>query len=501
MDHLLTRRVTLVLVALLTLWRLYLAASLQLHPDEAYYWLWARRLDYGYYDHAPMVAYFIRLGTLWSQAEVWVRITGVLTPVVLSAILWRMAVQMFESQRVAAATVLLFNVSPWIMLGMLVMTPDIPLLLFWGLGVYLLWEIVRTGRTGLWYWLGLVYGLALLSKYTAVLLGPCVLLFLLLSKEERRWLKTPHPYLAVLLGLAVFSPVMLWNSQHDWISFRFQVGHGLSASDSSWLNILVYIAGQCFLTSPVGWVAGVVVGIAAAVRRNKAALLLACTSLPVIAFFGYTSYRSLAGANWPAMVYTGFSVLTGAFWLVRSRARTVLWWLTFTPTLILSLFITVHTRFAPLPERWIPEVTRQNDGTNFLYDWRDLAQHLQDRPGPKPDFLLVSSHQLAAELLYYGGEDWPVVLDPHSRVSQFNFWPQALPAKAQRGLAIWPGVEDPMTLGCFFSRVEEQPNFDAHRGNYSYRRYHLVEGELNQVAGRPLEKCVPNTTPAFVPHN
>lgn len=497
MDHLLTRRATIALVALLTLWRLYLATTLQLHPDEAYYWLWSRRLDYGYFDHAPMVAYFIRLGTLWSQAEVWVRITGVLTPVVLSAMLWRMAVQMFESTRVAAATVLLFNISPWIMLGMLIMTPDIPLMLFWGLGVYLLWALVRTGRTGLWYGIGLAYGLAMLSKYTAVLFGPCVLLFLLLSREERRWLKTPHPYLAVALSLLVFSPVMLWNSQHDWVSFRFQVGHGLQPADSSWLNPLVYAAGQSLLNSPVGWVVGIVVGISASVRKNKAVLLLACTSLPVIAFFGYTSYRSMAGANWPAMVYSGFALLTGAFWLARSRVRTVLWWLAFAPTLFLTLFITVHARFAPLPERWLPEVTRQNDGTNFLYDWRELAQHLRERPGAKPDFLLISSHQLAAELFYYGGEDWPIYLDPHSRVTQFNYWPHDLPANAQRGLAIWPGVEDPMSLGCFFSRIEELPNFDAHRGNYSYRRYHLIEGQLSQPAGRALEKCAPNSGPIF----
>ena len=76
MDHLLTRRGAILFVGILALWRLYLSSQLQLHPDEAYYWLWSHRLDLSYFDHPPMVAYFIWLTTRFSETELWVRLSG-----------------------------------------------------------------------------------------------------------------------------------------------------------------------------------------------------------------------------------------------------------------------------------------------------------------------------------------------------------------------------------------------------------------------------------------
>ena len=69
MEKLFNKRNTIIFVGVLTLWRLYLSAELQLHPDEAYYWLWSRNLDVAYFDHSPLVAYFIWFTTLLSKSE------------------------------------------------------------------------------------------------------------------------------------------------------------------------------------------------------------------------------------------------------------------------------------------------------------------------------------------------------------------------------------------------------------------------------------------------
>lgn len=144
MEKLLNRRTTVFFLAALTLWRLYLSATLDLHPDEAYYWLWSTRLDYGYFDHAPMVAWFIWLSTRLSDTELWLRLFGALVPLAISGLLWQLALQMYRSVPVAAASVLLFNAFPMSLLGLMVMTLDVPLLLFWSLGVWLLWQLSRT---------------------------------------------------------------------------------------------------------------------------------------------------------------------------------------------------------------------------------------------------------------------------------------------------------------------------------------------------------------------
>ena len=246
MDKLFSRQGTLAFVLLLSAWHLYLSASLQLHPDEAYYWLWSRNLDIGYYDHSPLVAYFIWFTTLLSKAEVWVRLSGTVVTLITSYLTWQLAIQLFASIRIAAGSVMLFNVYPLTTMGMIVMTPDIPVILFSALTIYLFWQVMCSSKTWLWYALGAAFGLALLSKYTAILLLPCLFLYLLLT-EDRRWLKTIHPYLAALTGMLFFMPVVYWNSQHDWVSFAFQFGHGLGGQSYSLDRVVDYLAGQLLL--------------------------------------------------------------------------------------------------------------------------------------------------------------------------------------------------------------------------------------------------------------
>ncbi len=98
MDTFFTKRNTIIVVGLLILWKIYLSATLQLHPDEAYYWLWSRHLDFGYFDHAPLIAWAIRLTTLFSQQELWVRFTGIIGAVVTSICAWVLTMQLFPRQ-------------------------------------------------------------------------------------------------------------------------------------------------------------------------------------------------------------------------------------------------------------------------------------------------------------------------------------------------------------------------------------------------------------------
>ena len=93
--------------------------------------------------------------------------------------------------------------------------------------VAMLWSLVRLHESGnprWWLAAGLFAGLALLSKLTAIMLLPAVAAFVLVPDWRRRWLLSPWPWLAALIAVAVFSPVLIWNAEHDWASFRFQFG-------------------------------------------------------------------------------------------------------------------------------------------------------------------------------------------------------------------------------------------------------------------------------------
>lgn len=480
----LNARNTVALVAALTLWRLYLGGALQLHPDEAYYWLWSRNLDISYFDHPPVVAYFIRLTTLVSQSEMWVRLSGPLASVVASVLMWRLALQLFGNVAVAAGSVMLFNVLPLTVLGLTVITPDVPVFLFWALGVVVFWQLVQTGQAWRWYLLGLLFGLALLSKYTAVLLAPCVFLYLLLT-EQRRWLLTPHPYLALALGVAVFAPVLVWNSQHDWVSFTFQFRNGLGSQSLSLANVAEYVGAQMLITSPVVWAMGAYAGVLALVRRDRALLFLACMSLPVLAFFGVSSLRKVAGANWPAFAYFAFCILASHFCLAApgTRLKRALWGVSVVWALALSMLFTLHARFHVIPlERW-SQAAATADVTNFFHGWRELAAELRQYPQHK--FAITPSHQLSAEIMYYTQGDLPARTARMTRPSQFNLWPWTQPMQGTEGLYLW-SEDDFINDGeGRFSAPDVSRAIPIHRDGRVVRIYHLIPGTAHTVSPFP----------------
>jgi len=484
MEKLLTQRNTVILVGALTLWRLYLSAALQLHPDEAYYWLWSRNLDISYFDHPPMVAYFIWLTTLVSQSELWVRLSGTLVFLAASGLLWRLALQLFGSVAIAASSVILLNAYPLTTLGLMVTTPDVPVFLFWSLGVYLFWQTLQSQKVGLWYLVGVCFGLALVSKYTAILMAPCFFLYLVLT-DERRWLKTVHPYLALLLGFICFLPVIYWNSQHDWVSFTFQLRNGLNSETYSLAKVGEYVGGQMLLTNPIAWVMGMGVALVGIFRKDKRILFVVCTAMPVIVFFGVSSLKKAAGANWPAFAYFSFSILVSYYCFHRvSRLRRVLWSVAVLTSLSLSMAITLHARFQWLPLESFSKGLATVDATNSFYGWKELVDTLV-KQYPDRHEVVTPSHQLSAEVMYYSQGSLLARTARITRPSQFNLWRWTHDLDGTQGLYLW-SVEDYIGADApsFVSPAVSLP-IAVHRGRYIVRSYFLLPGHPGQTPPFP----------------
>src|SRR5574344_105357 len=121
---------TIVFVTISVVWKIFLASALCLHPDEAYYWLWSKNLDLSYYDHAPMIAYFIKLTTIFSDSELAVRFSAIIAMAVLSVVIWKFVIKLFGSELFASASVILLHSMPIIFSASFIMTPDTPLFLF-----------------------------------------------------------------------------------------------------------------------------------------------------------------------------------------------------------------------------------------------------------------------------------------------------------------------------------------------------------------------------------
>src|SRR6202521_490056 len=220
----LVRNTAVTILALVAL-RLAAAAWMPLTFDEAYYWMWSKHLAGGYYDHPPMVAVVIRLGTMIAgDTELGVRLVSLLLALPMSWAVYRAATILFGGQRVAATATVLLNVTLMAAVGTLIVTPDAPLLVASSFVLFFLAKVLESGRGAWWLAVRAAVGAAVLSKYTALFFGPAILIWLVAVPKLRRWLVSPWPYLGGIVALAIFSPVILWNADHEWVSFLKQIG-------------------------------------------------------------------------------------------------------------------------------------------------------------------------------------------------------------------------------------------------------------------------------------
>ncbi len=223
----------------------YFALLLLLAPinllsfDTFYYWEWSRHLDIGYYDGSPMIAYMIKLSTLlFGHTLFALSFIGVASAALTSWIIYKTA-RLFLSKEASGIAMALWLFSPWTTLDIIKQTTyDTPLTIFWALTLYFAAQFITSNKIKYLYMLGGSIGLMMLSKYSGAVLVLALFLFLLTTKY-RYLFKSPHLYLAILLAVVIFSPVIIWNQQHDWQSFLYQLTtHKLEKTINPLLGII-----------------------------------------------------------------------------------------------------------------------------------------------------------------------------------------------------------------------------------------------------------------------
>ncbi len=301
---------SLVILGLVAL-RLIAAAFTPITFDEAYYWMWSKHLAGGYYDHPPMVAVVIRLGTMIAgDNEFGVRLVSILLALPMSWAIYQAAAMLFGSRRVAASSAILLNVTLMTAVGTMIVTPDAPLLVASGFLIFALAKVLQTGQGAWWLAVGAAAGCALLSKYTALFFGPAILIWLIVVPKLRRWLLSPWLYLGGVVALLLFAPVILWNAEHDWVSFIKQMGRARIA-DFRPVYIAELIPTQIAFATPLVWMLGAM-GLYALFRRRAGALparaLINAMFWVIVAYFVWHSLHARVEANWFAPVYPAFAI-------------------------------------------------------------------------------------------------------------------------------------------------------------------------------------------------
>jgi 4-amino-4-deoxy-L-arabinose transferase-like glycosyltransferase len=403
-------RSAIIVTVVATLVRLSFAAWLPLFPDETYYWDWSRHLAGGYFDHPPMIAVLIRAGTLVGGATPFaVRFFPVLAGAVASLAAVGIA-RRNAGDRAARSAAIVFALMPLAASGLVLATPDAPLLAMNAVALYFVVGALQApirSRASLLWWCaaGVALGLAFASKYTSILLPIGLTIAVVLRPSLRARLTEPGPYVACVLATLVFLPVLHWNATHDWISFRFQIQHGLGAPKGSALQReLELFGGQLGLVSPILFLlAADAVWRAARRPVTDAHFALAVVALASWGFFVYSALRRPVEANWPAPSYVPAVALLAAIASSLTRDRWLRRGIVLAAAMVAVLYVHALVPILPLPAPRDPlargagwkgaaqqvEIARRARdaqpgrtlaGADRYQDVSELAFHLPDHP-------------------------------------------------------------------------------------------------------------------------
>jgi 4-amino-4-deoxy-L-arabinose transferase-like glycosyltransferase len=422
------------LITGVTLWRAAVAWALPVTQDEAYYFDWARHLSWGYFDHPPGVALLALGSTLAPASAIAGRlgnlIAATLTLVVLARFYRRCTL---PGQARVLALVIVAATLPGLGVGVIA-TPDTGLALCWALALHEALAALQGNRRR-WLGAGLAVGLGLLAKYPMVLIGP-VLLWAI-ARADPRALRTPWPYLGGVVALIVFLPHLHWNASNDWVTMRFQLGHGFASETGPLLphdlpeavrmassgadgpktagdrlaSIGRYAGGQLALWGLLLVPFAVALGrrrpadtepVGAGTDARALPLLWAGALFPLL-FFSLTAAFGSPEANWPAMYLMSAAPLAA---LALRHVGGWVWAGAAGNALLISLYA-LHAATAALPiGDWGNRILRETHG------YQALAERVRALPGP----VFADAYQTTAMLRFYQPQlavtQWPGVTRP-----------------------------------------------------------------------------------------
>ncbi|HLX70510.1 MAG TPA: glycosyltransferase family 39 protein, partial [Verrucomicrobiae bacterium] len=427
---------------------LYLKSGLvELSEDEAYQWIWSKHLALSYYSKPLMIACTQWFGThLWGDNEFGVRFFAPVIGSVLAFLLLRFFAREVNA-RAGFFLVLIVCATPLMALGCVLMTIDPLSVLFWTAAMITGYRAIQPGgKTAPWLWTGLWMGLGFLSKYTEIAQVVCWIIFFALWKPARVHLRKPGPYLMLLVNLLCTAPVVIWNSQHNWITVSHVATN--AAVDKTWhpslnhlVDFLAFVGTECGLLNPIFFMATAWACFAfwRRARHDPRLVYLFCMGAPLFLGYMFYSFHSAIKPNWIAPSILPLLCLMVIYWDTRWRlgVRALKGWLIAGLTLGFFMVgflhetdLVKHVDIAgrPLPPK--PDPMTRVRGYEEMANIVEQARQKLLEEG-KPVFIIAGHYGTTGLLSFYIPEARtnvatnPIVFCKPSPKpeNQFYFWP------------------------------------------------------------------------------
>ncbi|HEX7533159.1 MAG TPA: glycosyltransferase family 39 protein, partial [Methyloceanibacter sp.] len=372
-------------------------AKIDLVLDEAQYWTWSRELAFGYFSKPPMIAWVIRVATtVCGDGEVCIRSASPVLYTISSFVLFLIGRELFGA-RVGFWSAIVFDTLPGLSYSSLLITTDVPLILFWTIALYAWVMLVKRQSMGFAILFGVAVGLGLLAKQAMIYAVICVACHAIVSREARQALKGGRAIVALLIAAALFVPNVMWNAEHGFPTVRHtEANIGWQYPYVHPRRLLEYIVVQFGVFGPILFI--VLLRTAWREIRHSSdprKTLLLSFSLPVLAILTVQAILSRAHGNWTATAYPAATILVTAVMLEFNRR------ILFAISLGLHLAIAVALAIVPAFAERLPLFERLQFLSRVV-GWRDVADAVREKLGADHyGAVLVDTREIAAELLYY----------------------------------------------------------------------------------------------------
>lgn len=388
---------------------------LDIHPDMLDHWVWSRFLEFGYYEHPPMVALTMKIATLIGGSN---EITLKLGSIIFSILILYLCFQVgsvFFNRKAALIFIIILESTPYFSMGSVFWHIDQPYMVFWLAGLYVIGRYLQNLNSNWIFAFGIIAGLGAMSKYIMIHLPIGLLIFCLINKEQRMLLYNWKTYLAAALSLLILAPNIYWNFQHEWVTFNYNFTKGLQGANFG-IHFSHFISSQLVLFSLVyscyfWWLFFR--------RRIRSSTLFSSTSrgvqsysfllitgiVPFIFFSGTSFLGNRSDPHWVNISYFSFFILLAGYiekmitgGNLKKQFR---FFLSANILNYLILGITlIQIHFAP-----VSLAETDSPSLNKLLGWHDTAEKIErlfDKQNMAiPEYIISREYHLSGALAFY----------------------------------------------------------------------------------------------------
>lgn len=374
-----------------------------LNNDEAYYWMYSKYLDWGYFDHPPMIALMIRTGYLFFHNELGVRLLVVLSQLAALLIIWLLT---DNEQRKKKGNILLFvmlvAILPVFNIYGFIATPDAPLLLFSAVFLLAYKRILKDENWQNTLFLGFSMAALMYSKYH----GGLLIILVILS--NLRLLKSPKFYMASIVAVILFLPHVFWQYSNDFPSLKYHFVERVSGFDPG--NVPEYLLNQMFIHNPL--ILPICIWLIIKTRsKNKFEKALNYIVVGFLTFFFIASFSYHIEPQWTALISVSMIIILFKNLDYKSRIGGFIKWIT-----IFLFPILLFARIAFMVD-FLPVSYLKNE----YHKTKKWANEISNLAGNRP-VIFTNSYQNPSEYTFYTGKFAHSLNNLSYRKTQYDLW-------------------------------------------------------------------------------